>query len=145
MRISDWSSDVCSSDLGVTVTGVVESNLLRDLLSWVVPVLLIFGLWMLVIRKMANRQGFGSFMAVGKSRAKIYVETDTKVTFDDVAGVDEAKDELHEIIEFLQDPERYGRLGARLPKGGLLVGPPGTGKTLLARAVAGEESGRAHV
>src|SRR3546814_10514481 len=135
MRISDWSSDVCSSDLfrepqdgksafvttrvdpdvartladeGVTVTGVVESNLLRDLLSWVVPVLLIFGLWMLVIRKMANRQGFGSFMAVGKSRATIYVETDTQVTLDAVAGVAEAKDELHEIIEFLQDPERYG-------------------------------------
>src|SRR3546814_12018061 len=92
---------------------------------------------MLVIRKMAAKQGFGSFMAVGKSRAKIYVETDTTVTFDDVAGVDEAKDELHEIIEFLQDPERYGRLGARIPQGVLLVGPPGPGQTLLARAAAG--------
>ena len=77
-------------------------------------------------------------MAIGKSRAKIYVETDTKVTFADVAGVDEAKEELKEVVEFLRDPKAYGRLGARIPKGVLLVGPPGTGKTLLARAVAGE-------
>ena len=77
-------------------------------------------------------------MAIGKSRAKIYVEKDTKVTFADVAGVDEAKEELKEIVDFLRDPKAYGRLGARVPKGVLLVGPPGTGKTLLARAVAGE-------
>ncbi|MBI1986693.1 MAG: ATP-dependent zinc metalloprotease FtsH, partial [Rhodospirillales bacterium] len=77
-------------------------------------------------------------MSLGKSRAKVYVETDTKVTFDDVAGVDEAKDELKEIVEFLKAPKKYGRLGGRIPKGILLVGPPGTGKTLLARAVAGE-------
>jgi cell division protease FtsH len=77
-------------------------------------------------------------MSVGKSKAKVYVESDTKVTFDDVAGVDEAKDELHEIVAFLKDPQSYGRLGARIPKGVLLVGPPGTGKTLLAKAVAGE-------
>jgi len=87
---------------------------------------------------MSGQQGMGGFMSVGKSRAKVYMETDTKVTFDDVAGVDEAKEELGEVIGFLKDPERYGRLGGRVPKGILLVGPPGTGKTLLARAVAGQ-------
>jgi cell division protease FtsH len=91
---------------------------------------------MFVVRRFAN-QG-GGMMAIGKSRAKIYVEKDTKVAFADVAGVDEAKEELKEIVDFLRDPNAYGRLGARVPKGVLLVGPPGTGKTLLARAVAGE-------
>jgi len=112
---------------------------LRDILSWVLPVLIFFGLWMFVFRKIAEKQGFGGgFMTVGKSKAKVYVETDTKVTFADVAGVDEAKAELQEIVAFLKDPQKYGRLGGRMPKGVLLVGPPGTGKTLLARAVAGE-------
>src|SRR5829696_8632612 len=82
--------------------------------------------------------GPGGLMAIGKSKAKIYVETDTGVTFADVAGVDEAKDELREVVEFLKNPEEYSRLGGRMPKGVLLVGPPGTGKTLLAKAVAGE-------
>ena len=82
--------------------------------------------------------GLGGLLSVGKSRAKIYVETDTKTTFADVAGVDEAKFELQEVVAFLKDPKSYGRLGAHVPKGILLVGPPGTGKTLLARAVAGE-------
>ncbi|MEX2647434.1 MAG: ATP-dependent zinc metalloprotease FtsH [Alphaproteobacteria bacterium] len=123
---------------GVDYTGIVESTFLRDLLSWVVPVVLFFGLWMFLFRNIAERQGLGGFMAIGKSKAKIYVEKDTKVTFDDVAGVEEAKDELKEVVAFLRDPRQYGRLGARMPKGVLLVGPPGTGKTLLARAVAGE-------
>jgi cell division protease FtsH len=123
---------------GVSYGGVVESTFLRDLLSWVVPVMVFFGLWFLVFRNIAERQGMGGFMAIGKSKAKIYVEKDTKVTFDDVAGVDEAKEELKEVVAFLRDPGHYGRLGARMPKGILLVGPPGTGKTLLARAVAGE-------
>lgn len=123
---------------GVRFSGVIESTLLRDILSWIFPVLLFFGIWIFFIRRMAEHQGLGGAMTVGKSKAKVYVETDTKVTFDDVAGVDEAKDELQEIVAFLKEPDRYGRLGARLPKGILLVGPPGTGKTLLARAVAGE-------
>lgn len=122
----------------VAYTGVVESKFLSNLLSWVLPVLLFFGLWMFVFRKFADKQGYGGLMSVGKSKAKVYMETDTKVTFDDVAGVDEAKEELKEIVEFLKDPQTYGRLGARIPKGILLVGPPGTGKTLIARAVAGE-------
>ena len=124
---------------GVEYSARAEETWLPTLLSWIVPVMLFFGLWMFLLRGMANRMGpGGGLLAVGKSKAKVYVERDTKVTFADVAGVDEAKDELREIVSFLKDPASYGRLGARMPKGILLVGPPGTGKTLLARAVAGE-------
>ncbi|NRG19926.1 ATP-dependent metallopeptidase FtsH/Yme1/Tma family protein [Rhizobiales bacterium] len=123
---------------GVQYNGTVQDTFLTNILSWVLPVLFFFGLWMFFIRKIAEKQGMGGFMTVGKSKAKIYVESDTKVTFADVAGVDEAKEELKEIVDFLKDPQSYGRLGAHAPKGILLVGPPGTGKTLLARAVAGE-------
>ncbi|MCA1490657.1 ATP-dependent zinc metalloprotease FtsH [Ensifer sp. NBAIM29] len=122
---------------GVVVTGRVESTFLRDLLSWILPVVLFIGIWMFMLRRMAGGMG-GGLMQIGKSKARVYVQTDTGVTFADVAGVDEAKDELKEIIDFLKDPKGYGRLGGRMPKGVLLVGPPGTGKTLLARAVAGE-------
>ncbi len=122
----------------VVVTGSASSGALEAVLSWVIPVVLFYVVWMLVFRRLAARQGFGGLMSVGKSRAKIYVETDTKVTFKDVAGADEAKFELEEVVRFLRDSKAYGRLGARVPKGILLVGPPGTGKTLLARAVAGE-------
>jgi cell division protease FtsH len=122
----------------VKFTGVIESTWLRTLLSWVVPVLIFFAIWKFFFRRIAEKQGFGGLMSVGKSKAKVYVETDTHVTFDDVAGVEEAKDELKEIVAFLKNPTDYGRLGAHIPKGVLLVGPPGTGKTLLARAVAGE-------
>lgn len=126
------------SKYDVKFTGVVQSTFLRDVLSWVLPVLLLFGLWAFFIRRFAEKQGFGGMMTVGKSKAKVYVETDVKVRFDQVAGVDEAKRELQEVVDFLKDPTSYGRLGAHVPKGILLVGPPGTGKTLLARAVAGE-------
>ena len=123
---------------GVTVTGAPSSNFLSTILSWALPIFIFYLIWTYGIRRMAERQGLGGLMTIGKSRAKIYVETDTKVTFDDVAGVDEAKYELQEVVAFLRDPKSFGRLGARIPKGVLLVGPPGTGKTLLARAVAGE-------
>ncbi len=122
----------------VEYSGMQESNFLTNLLSWVVPALVFFGLWVLVFRKFAEKQGFGGMMNVGKSKAKVYVETNTGVSFSDVAGVDEAKMELQEVVSFLKDKEKYGKLGAHVPKGILLVGPPGTGKTLLARAVAGE-------
>src|SRR5438105_2513121 len=127
------------SKYDVKYTRVYESTFVRDLLSWVLPALIFFGVWYLLARRMASQQGLGGgFMSIGKSRAKIYVENKTGVTFADVAGVDEAKAELQEVVEFLKEPKKYGRLGARVPKGVLLVGPPGTGKTLLARAVAGE-------
>jgi cell division protease FtsH len=122
----------------VPYTRVVQSTLLRDILSWVIPIGLFFAVWFFLFRRIAEKQGLGGFMSIGKSRAKVYVETNTGVKFDDVAGVDEAKDELREIVEFLENPRDYGRLGARIPKGVLLVGPPGTGKTMLAKAVAGE-------
>jgi cell division protease FtsH len=122
---------------GVEFSGRIESTVIRDILSWTVPMLIFFGIWMFAIRRMGGGIG-GGMMSIGKSKAKVYVEKDTKVTFDDVAGVDEAKEELQEVVAFLKNPEQYGRLGGRMPKGVLLVGPPGTGKTLIARAVAGE-------
>ncbi|MDP6688944.1 MAG: ATP-dependent zinc metalloprotease FtsH [Alphaproteobacteria bacterium] len=124
---------------GVKVTGGTDENMVKSLFSWLLPMLIFLGVWMFVIRGFADRQGLGGGMlSIGKSKAKVFVENDIEVSFDDVAGVDEAKTELQEIVAFLKNPDTYGRLGARLPKGVLLVGPPGTGKTLLARAVAGE-------
>lgn len=127
------------AERGVEVEGTIESNLIPTLLSWVIPVVLFVGLWFFLSRRLAQSGGLGGgLMQIGKSKAKIYVETDTGIAFDDVAGVDEAKAELVEVVDFLKDPDRYGRLGGRMPKGILLVGPPGTGKTMLAKAVAGE-------
>ncbi len=126
----------------VKFTRVIESTFLRDILGWIIPAIVFFAIWMFLLRRLAERGGGlgGGFMSVGKSNAKVYVEKDIGVTFDDVAGVDEAKEELQEVVGFLKNPGTYGRLGARVPHGILLVGPPGTGKTLLAKAVAGEAS-----
>ena len=120
---------------GVSYEGRVENRWLQSLLSMVIWIAVFFGIWTFAMRRM---HGAGGMMAVGKSKARVYVEKDTRVTFADVAGVDEAKEELEEVVSFLREPGRYGRLGARIPKGILLVGPPGTGKTLFARAIAGE-------
>ncbi len=143
--IKDFVTTRVESDLAeqldkhnVTYTGIVQSTWLRDLLSWILPMAIFIGIWLFLIRRMNPGGVTGGLMAIGKSRAKVFVEKETKVTFDDVAGVEEAKEELVEIINFLKDPQGYSRLGGRAPKGILLVGPPGTGKTLLARAVAGE-------
>lgn len=126
------------SKYDVPYARVVESTWLRDVLSWILPAVAFFGVWFFLFRRFAEKQGMGGFLSIGKSRAKVFMEKNTGVTFADVAGVDEAKTELVEIVDFLKNPQDYGRLGARIPKGVLLVGPPGTGKTLLAKAVAGE-------
>jgi cell division protease FtsH len=121
---------------GIKYKAIPEKTLVNTLLSWVLPMVLLLGIWIYFFRKIGG--GAGGLMTVGKSKAKVYVQDETKVTFQDVAGVEEAEDELKEIIEFLQNPAKFQVLGGNLPKGVLLVGPPGTGKTLLARAVAGE-------
>jgi cell division protease FtsH len=120
----------------VTFKGQVESTLLRDLFSWIFPLVLFFGVWYFFMKRMAGQQA--GFMTLGKNKAKIYMQNELDVTFNDVAGVDEAKQELVEVIDFLKEPGKFTHLGGKMPKGILLVGPPGTGKTLLAKAVAGE-------
>jgi cell division protease FtsH len=126
------------SKYGVDFSGVVHHDFFSTLFSWVAPAVIFLLIWFYGMRSLSGKNGVSGIMTAGRSRAKISVHKGTGVTFDDVAGIDEAKEELHEIIEFLQNPEEFKRLGARIPKGVLLVGPPGTGKTLLAKAVAGE-------
>jgi cell division protease FtsH len=121
----------------IPFSGEPPPGVFENVLSWLLPVAALTALWMFLLRPRLSGMG-GALSVVGRSRAKVYDQRGIKVTLADVAGVDEAKQELAEIIGFLKDPPRYGRLGARIPKGVLLVGPPGTGKTLLARAVAGE-------
>ena len=120
----------------VTFKGQVESTVLRDLFSWIFPIFLFVGVWYFLMKRMGGQQA--GFMTLGKNKAKIYMENELNVTFNDVAGVDEAKQELVEVIDFLKEPTKFTELGGKMPKGILLVGPPGTGKTLLAKAVAGE-------
>ncbi|MFH1487859.1 MAG: ATP-dependent zinc metalloprotease FtsH [Pseudomonadota bacterium] len=124
-----------SKGIKITAKPPEDSSWFQVLLSWV-PMLLLIGVWIFFMRQM--QVGGGKALSFGKSRAKLMSDNQEKVTFEDVAGIDEAKEELHEIIEFLRDPKKFTRLGGRIPKGVLLVGSPGTGKTLLARAIAGE-------
>ena len=122
----------------VEFTRQPSNNWFTQLLSWILPALIFVGIWLFIARRMSG--GAGGLMSIGKSKAKVYMEKGTGITFDDVAGIDEAKEELLEIVEFLRTPERFQALGGRIPRGVLLVGSPGTGKTLLAKAVAGEAS-----
>ncbi len=139
VRIEDPDLVKSLETAGVSYEGKVSDNWLKDFfLSWVIPLVLLVVIWSFVFRKMGTGGPGETFMSFGKSLAKIYGESEVKVTFNDVAGVEEAKEELVEIVEFLKQPDKFTRLGGRIPKGVLLVGPPGTGKTLLARAVAGE-------
>ena len=121
----------------VEFAGVVISTLWKDVASWVIPILVFVGIWFWLLRKVGQGAG-GGFMRIGKSKAKVYMEKDIPTRMSDVAGVDEATEELYEVVEFLRSPEKYTSIGGKIPKGVLLVGPPGTGKTLLAKAIAGE-------
>jgi len=136
VRVQDPDLIKLLEQKGIKYRAVQEKTWITTLLSWILPTLLLVFVWIYLFRKIGT--GAGGLMSVGKSKAKVYVEDETKVTFKDVAGVDEAEEELKEIIEFLRTPAKFQALGGNIPKGVLVVGPPGTGKTLLARAVAGE-------
>jgi len=136
VRMEDRDLVALLEKKGIKYKALPDRAWLTALLSWVIPMLLLVGLWLFIFRRMSA--GPGGIMSIGKSKARVYVEDETKVTFADAAGVEEAEEELKEIIEFLKHPGKFQVLGGKIPKGVLLVGPPGTGKTLLARAVAGE-------
>jgi cell division protease FtsH len=135
VRVEDPNLAAELDQARIPFRGEIVSTWLPTLLSWVVPVALFFFLWTYLLKRMGPGSGL---MQIGKSKAKVYIEKKTGVTFADVEGIEEAEEELAEVVEFLKTPAKYQRLGGRIPKGVLLVGPPGTGKTLLARAVAGE-------
>ena len=137
VRVDDPELVKLLEEKHVEYAGVIVSTLWKDVASWVVPILVFAGIWFWILRKMGQGAG-GGFMRIGKSKAKVYIESDIKTRMNDVAGVDEAKVELMEVVEFLKTPEKFTRIGGRIPKGVLLVGPPGTGKTMLAKAIAGE-------
>jgi cell division protease FtsH len=137
VRVDDPELVKLLEEKHVEFAGVIVSTLWKDVASWVVPILVFAGIWFWILRKMGQGAG-GGFMRIGKSKAKVYIESDISVRMKDVAGVDEAKVELMEVVEFLRTPEKFTRIGGRIPKGVLLVGPPGTGKTMLAKAIAGE-------
>ncbi|GJL61497.1 MAG: ATP-dependent zinc metalloprotease FtsH [Nitrospirales bacterium] len=137
IRVDDPDLVKILEEKNVEFSGVIVSTLWKDVASWVIPILIFAAIWIFMFRRVSQGAG-GSFMRIGQSKAKIYMEKDIPVSMKDVAGVDEAKEELLEVIEFLKTPEKFTRIGGRIPKGVLLVGPPGTGKTLLARAIAGE-------
>jgi cell division protease FtsH len=135
IRVDQELSELLSGH-NVQFKGEIESTFVRDLFSWIFPIALFVGVWYFLMKRMQGQQP--GFMSLGKNKAKIYMEDEVGVRFEDVAGVDESKQELQEVIEFLKQPERFTRVGGKMPRGVLLVGPPGTGKTLLAKAVAGE-------
>ncbi|MCC6545382.1 MAG: ATP-dependent zinc metalloprotease FtsH [Nitrospirae bacterium] len=135
VRVNDLSLIQELEAANVRFTGREENTWFSTLLSWILPAVFFFALWSVLIKRMGAASGM---LEIGKSKAKVYMEKQTGVTFDDVAGIDEAREELMEVVEFLKNPQRYCRLGGKIPKGVLLVGAPGTGKTLLAKAVAGE-------
>ena len=133
---TDLINNLRSSDIDVQAIKQEKSGLMTTLSLWL-PFIILIGVWVFLMNRMQGG-GKGGAMGFGKSKAKLLTEKQGKVTFNEVAGIDEAKDELEEIVEFLRDPQKFSRLGGKIPKGALLVGPPGTGKTLLARAIAGE-------
>jgi len=135
VRVEDPGLVAELEQANVKFAGHVENTWLSTLLSWILPAVVFAGVWVLLMRRFGPQQGL---MTIGKSKARVYVEHKTGVTFDDVAGIDEARGELMEVVDFLKNPDRYRRLGGKIPKGVLIVGAPGTGKTLLAKAVAGE-------
>ena len=135
VRVNDLDLVKELDERKISYSGRYENRFLSRLLSWILPLGIFFLIWRFAMKKMGTGMGVMSF---SKSKAKIFAESDTKVSFADVAGINEAREELEEVVEFLRTPEKFQKLGGRIPKGVLLVGPPGTGKTLLARAVAGE-------
>ena len=136
----DVTPMLLAQDVAVKVEPQEQSGIFSMISLWL-PFLVLIGIWIFFMNRMQGG-GRGGAMGFGKSRAKLLTEKHGRVTFDDVAGIDEAKDELEEIVEFLRNPQKFSRLGGKIPKGALLVGPPGTGKTLLARAIAGEAGSR---